>query len=114
MLQMTFGVYEDDVRAVLLKNWAMVVNPGHDTVEQLTRAAWQSMGEKDRDTIANAAMDAYFEHRNEKEAAHAALRMYLISHRFLTYATRREFHHEQPGQFNVPGVSVDRRHLHRH
>ena len=114
MLQMTFGVCEDDVRAVLTKNWTMAVNPGHDTIEHVTRAAWQSMGEADRDSIANAALDAYWQHRNEKEAAHSALRIYLINHRFLTYAPRRAFYGGQPGQANAPDISVERRHAHRH
>lgn len=114
MLQMTFGVYEDDVRSVLAKNWSMAVNPRHDTLEKVTAAAWQSMGEVDRDMIANAAMEAFFENRSEKEAAHSALRMYLISHRFLTYAPRREFHHELAEPFSIAGVTTERRHAHRH
>lgn len=114
MLQMTFGVYEEDVRVVLAKNWLMAINPSHDSIDEVTVAAWHSMGEVDRDAIANAAMDAYFEHRGEKEAAHAALRMYLISHRFLTYAPRSEFHHELPGQFNFYSGVSERRHAHRH
>ena len=114
MLQMTFGVYEEDVRAVLEKNWAMAVNPSHSSIEEVARESWQSMGEADRDDIANAVMCAYFNHLDEREAAYSAVRLYLISHRFLTYAPRREFHHEQSGKFNVPGVYVDRRHAHRH
>ena len=114
MLQMTFGVYEEDVREVLVENWSMAINPGHDTVDEVTRAAWQSMSEADRDAIANIVMDTYFEHRDEKQAAHSALLMYLLSHRFLTYTPRRELHHEQADQFSMPEVLVDRRHAHRH
>ena len=114
MLQMTFGVHEEDIRDVLVENWAMAVNPAHVPVDQVAQAAWHSMGEADRDEFANAVMDAYFAHRNETDAAHAAVRRYLISHRFLTYAPRREFHHEQSGQFSVPNTRTNRRHAHRH
>lgn len=111
---MTFGVDEDDIRAVFAKNWVMAVNPAHDSIEQVTRAAWLSMSETDRDNIANVVMNAYCDNRDEKEAAYSAVRMYLISHRFLTYAPRREFHHEQDGQFSMPFTLLDRRHVHRH
>ena len=35
MLQMIFGVFEEEVRTVLAKNWAMVVNPANEPAASL-------------------------------------------------------------------------------
>ena len=89
MLQMTFGIDERDVRAVLEKHWDLAVNPHHRSLEQLTLSAWHSMGEEDRDRFANAAMEAYLDGLDEQEGGRNELRKYLIEHRFLSTAPSR-------------------------
>lgn len=83
-------------------------------MEHVTTAAWNSVGATGRDATANAAMDAYCSCRDEQGAAYAVLRMHLIGNRFPTYALRCKFHHEQPGYFNVSGVTFERRHSYWH
>ena len=89
MLQMTFGIDERDVKAVLAKHWEMAVNPRQQSLAQLTLAAWHSMGEEDRDRFANAAMQAYLDGKDEIEGRRNELRKYLIEHRFLNSAPRK-------------------------
>ena len=103
MLQMTFGVDERDVRFVIQKHWNMAVNPNRRTLLELTKTAWRSMKEEDGDRIANAALDAYLEDRDESEAAHGELRKYLIERRFLTYAPRPRLERNEEGMI-VSGV----------
>lgn len=113
MLQMTFGIDERDVRFVLQKNWDMVVNPRNRSLSEMSLAAWQCMGEEDRDRFASAAMEAYMDMHDEVDAGRNELRKFLIEHRFLNHATRRAVTNDLD-LLHIRNRLPERRHLARH
>lgn len=114
MLQMTFGIDERDVRAVLEKHWDMIVNPQHRSVRQLTLAIWHSMGEEDRDRFATAVMEAYLDSRDEVESGHDELCKYLVEQGFMTRAPSRASADTELELLHIRGRRPERRHLVRH
>lgn len=89
MLQISFGISERDVLAVLERYWEMAINPDQLTPIEFMQTAWQQMDEESMDDFANAALDAFLENQDETEAARGEIRKFLIEHHFLACSPRR-------------------------
>ena len=114
MLQMSFGIGERDVCAVLQKYWEMVVNPDNLTAPELARSIWAGMDDEIRDDLANAVMDAFLEDRDEEEAVQIEVRKYLSEHRFLVYAPRLRRSSVQADLLHAQRKFPERRQAGRH
>lgn len=78
-ISMAFGITEEDICTVLLKNVSQVANSDGKSFEDMADAIFNNWcGGVEFDRIAGAALDGGTEMNDQTEAAHAEIREILL------------------------------------